>query len=101
MDTIIKLTYTGEGRYLMCVPARDLSDYDLEELSVLFDNNLEGITNYLVESGIYQLDNRFICSTCGRVFKSWDKLNTHELKHIEDVMSVVEEMNNEEEANNG
>jgi hypothetical protein len=69
------------------IPKRDLTDRDLEKLSLERGQSVDEIINELTEksNSIYVRSDEYYCNQpgCNKKFRTWAALNKHELKHIE------------------
>lgn len=88
-----KLQYIGpDGRYIVNVPARDLTALDLENLAAAQFNTLDyaatvpDVIGVLVGCGLYALVSpTFVCDDCGKEYKTYDGYHNHVLSaHIQD-----------------
>lgn len=50
----MSLIYTGDGKYIMGVPAQDLSDEDISRLAESFGKSNATYIDELIGSGIYE-----------------------------------------------
>ena len=92
---IVKLKYIGtDGAYVMMIPNRDLTDYDIETITardgMSSDELIEILTAH--DNSLYTRSDEFYCNEpgCGKTFKSWKALNKHELAHIEKLTQSLE-----------
>ncbi len=92
---ITKLKYIGTGQYIVMIPMRDLTDYDLEVITLRTGQGVETIIDELTgePTSLYVRSDEFYCQQCDKKFKSWMALNKHELKHIEKLAKAVEDSN--------
>jgi hypothetical protein len=75
--------------YIMDIPARDLTLYDLHELSIKFNLSVEAVVDWLCHppSGValytQQQAEFWICEICSKEYKTWEGYHKHTLTHVE------------------
>jgi hypothetical protein len=87
---MIKLKYVGTGQYIMMIPMRDITDYDIVNICER-DGIEEGtLIQQLIDSKLYISADEYSCQHCDKVFKSWTALNKHEMKHAAPITTYTE-----------
>jgi hypothetical protein len=72
----------GSGEYIVLIPNRDLTDYDIEVIMDRDEMTEQEVIDRLCSRGLYQVVNNFSCDTCGKPFKTQKALIKHEMNHI-------------------
>lgn len=88
-----KLRYMGDGRYIMNIPARDLTAMDLEDIAARqyrelgYAATVDEVVAFLTtnpKAPLYIADESYLCPDCGKEYKSWPAYNKHMITvHIE------------------
>lgn len=97
----IKLKYQGKGDYLMNVPARDLSQLDLEQIAAAAYNNLgyadtvPAVIAILTSRGLYTEHEEYLCPDCGKAYKTWDGYSNHVMTAHVTAPEISDEHGNE------
>lgn len=82
---MVKLQYTGDGAFIMGVPACDLSEQDLENAACLFGTTVDETIELLIGRGLYTKEgSKHICDECGKEYISESAFHKHVLSHIQD-----------------
>jgi len=94
---IEKLRYIGKGEYIMMIPMRDMTDYDLAVIALRTGQTHEEIIEELTSrpNSIYVRSDEYYCQQCDKKYKSWAALNKHELTHTAELTQTVDEDNDD------
>ena len=80
---MIAFTYTGNGEYIMGIPARDLTQYDLENIAHLRGEAIDDVIALVTSRGLYKPADHYVCKECGKEYKSHAAYHKHVLSHVE------------------
>lgn len=98
-----RLKFNGDNGYpfIIGIPARDLEERELIELSLVKGMTVDNFTAMLctpvpgrqIADGkpLYSPNKPYLCPECGAEFTVWDDMHEHALEHVQPTENTTEE----------